>query len=134
MTIKINDYVYIPSKGLYGKVRDIFGDIESTEYLVSFICSSYNKELFCTDDLIKLEAPNFKEGDIVTGRKGVNVYGVTTEHAIMEVLRADEKSMEVKLLSHDIALCLSPSSYTVAPIFFELVRPRTNFYRGVKED
>ena len=78
--------------------------------------------------------PNFKEGDIVTGLKGADAYVVTTDKAVMEVLWITEESMKVKILSHETRPHCKGSLYNVGPIWFKLARPRTNFYRGEKED
>ena len=45
-----------------------------------------------------------------------------------------EESMKVKILSHETMPHSKGSLYTVDPIWFKLARPRTNFYRGEKED
>ena len=134
MSINVNDYVYIPSRKVYGKVDDICNVLKDIYYEITINGTCYEKVLLDEDELVKLEVPDFKEGDIVTGLKGANAYVVTTDKAIMEVLGVKEDSMEVKILSHETRPRGIGSYYTVAPIWFKLVRPRTNFYRGEKED
>ena len=131
MSLAIDDYVYVPSLGVYGRIENIG---EETVYTVEFPWSFTENKVFEESELIKLEVPDFKEGDIVTGLKGADAYVVTTDKAIMEVLGVKEDSMEVKILSHETRPRGIGSYYTVAPIWFKLVRPRTNFYRGKKED
>ena len=131
MSLAIDDYVYVPSLGVYGRIKNIG---EETVYTVEFPWSFTENKVFEESELIKLEVPDFKEGDIVTGLKGASAYVVTTDKAIMEVLGVKEDSMEVKILSHETRPRGIGSYYTVAPIWFKLVRPRTNFYRGGKED
>ena len=134
MTINTGDYVYIPIRGVYGRVTNNLRDIGGSGYLVTFRDSSRSREIFEESRLVKLEVPDFKEGDIVTGLKGAKTYAVTTDKAVMEVLWVREESMKVKILSHGTRPYSKGSLYTVDPIWFKLVRPRTNFYRGEKED
>ena len=133
MALNKNDCVYVPSLRVYGIIEDI-GEGEETFYTVTFPWDFIEDTDFLISYLVKLEVPDFKEGDIVTGLKGANAYVVTTDKAIMEVLGVKEDSMEVKILSHETRPRGIGSYYTVAPIWFKLVRPRTNFYRGEKED
>ena len=133
MALNKNDCVYVPSLRVYGIIEDI-GEGEETFYTVTFPWDFIEDTDFLISYLVKLEVPDFKEGDIVTGLKGANAYLVTTDKAIMEVLGVKEDSMKVKILSHETRPRGIGSYYTVAPIWFKLVRPRTNFYRGEKED
>ena len=133
MALNKNDCVYVPSLRVYGIIEDIW-EGEETFYTVTFPGDFIEDTDFLISYLVKLEVPDFKEGDIVTGLKGANAYVVTTDKAIMEVLGVKEDSMEVKILSHETRPRGIGSYYTVAPIWFKLVRPRTNFYRGEKED
>ena len=133
MALNKNDCVYVPSLRVYGIIEDIW-EGEETFYTVTFPWDFIEDTDFLISYLVKLEVPDFKEGDIVTGLKGANAYVVTTDKAIMEVLGVKEDSMEVKILSHETRPRGIGSYYTVAPIWFKLVRPRTNFYRGEKED
>ena len=133
MSINVNDYVYIPSRKVYGKVDDICNVLKDIYYEITINGTCYEKVLLDEDELVKLEEPNFKEGDIVTGLKGADDYVVTTDKAVMEVLWVRENSMRVKILYHETMPSSKGSVYTVNPILFKLVRPRTNFYRGEKE-
>ena len=134
MSINVNDYVYIPSRKVYGKVDDICNVLKDVYYEITINGTCYEKALLGEDELVKLEVLDFKEGDIVTGLKGADAYLVTTESAIMEVLWVGEKEMRVKILNHETRSGCKGSLYTVNPIWFKLARPRTNFYRGEKGD
>lgn len=134
MALNKNDCVYIPSRGVYGKVDDIWNDLKDVYYEITINGTCHEKALFVEDELVKLEVPNFKEGDIVTGLKGADAYVVTTDKAVMEVLLITEESMKVKILNHETRSGYKDYTYTVDPIWFKLARPRTNFYRGEKED
>ena len=134
MSINVNDYVYIPSRKVYGKVDDICNVLKDVYYEININGICLEKVLLCEDELVKLEEPNFKEGDIVTGLKGADAYVVTTDKAVMEVLWITEESMRVKILNHETRPDCKCSLYVVNPIWFKLVRPRTNFYRGEKGD
>lgn len=134
MTINVNDYVYIPSRKVYGKVADICNALKDVYYKITINGTRHEKALLGEDELVKLEVPNFRERDIVTGLKGVDAYVVTTDKAVMEVLWVREDSMRVKILYHETRPSSKGSLYTVDSIWFKLARPRTNFYRGEKED
>lgn len=134
MSINVNDYVYIPSRKVYGKVDDICNALKDVYYEITINGTRHEKALLGEDELVKLEVPNFRERDIVTGLKGVDAYVVTTDKAVMEVLWVREDSMRVKILYHETRPSSKGSLYTVDPIWFKLARPRTNFYRGEKED
>ena len=134
MSINVNDYVYIPSRKVYGKVDDICNVLKDVYYEITINGTCYEKALLGEDELVKLEVPDFKEGDIVTGLKGADAYVVTTDKAVMEVLWVGEKEMRVKMLNHETRSGCKYYLYTVNPIWFKLARPRTNFYRGEKGD
>ncbi len=134
MSINKNDYVYVPSRGVYGRVDDISKVLSDVYYIVTINETCYEKALLYEDELVKLEVPDFKEGDIVTGLKGADAYLMTTDKAVMEVLWFEGDSMKVKILSHETSPHCKGSFYTVEPVWFKLVSPRTNFYRGEKED
>ena len=137
MSINVNDYVYIPSRKVYGKVDDICNVLKDVYYEITIFATKgarHEKTFLGEDDLIKIEVPNFKAGDIVTGLKGADAYVVTTDKAVMKVMLVREESMTVKILSHGTRPHSKGSLYTVDPIWFKLARPRTNFYRGEKED
>ena len=133
MSLAVGDYVYVHREGLYGRIKDIW-EREETFYTVEFPCYPIEDEVFEGRELVKMENPYFPKGSIVTGLKGADVYVVTTDKAVMEVLRVREESMEVKILSHETRPHCKGSLYTVDPVWFKLARPRTNFYRGEKED
>ena len=133
MSINVNDYVYIPSRKVYGKVDDICNVLKDVYYEITIFAikgTCHEKTFLGEDDLIKIEVPNFKAGDIVTGLKGADAYVVTTDKAVMKVMLVREESMTVKILSHGTRPHSKGSLYTVDPIWFKLARPRTNFYRG----
>ena len=134
MALNKNDCVYISSRGVYGRINGICKVMGEVFYEIGFNGAFSEKRLFEESELIKLEVPDFKEGDIVTGLKGADAYLVTTDKAIMEVLWVREESMKVKILSHETMRYSKGSLYTVDPTWFKLARPRTNFYRGGEED
>ena len=133
MILGKGDYVYVPQLEKYGRIVDIYGR-EETFYTVTFLWDFVEDADFEESQLVKLEVPDFKVGDIVTGLKGADAYVVTTDKAVMEVLWIKEKSMRVKILNHGTRPGCKGSTYVVNPIWFKLARPRTNFYRDEKED
>ena len=134
MALNKNDCVYISSRGVYGRISVICKVMGEVFYEVDYNGIFSKKLFFGESELVKLEVPNFKAGDIVTGLKGADAYVVTTDEAVMEVLWVREESMKVKILSHGTRPHSKGSLYIVNPIWFKLARPRTNFYRGEKED
>ena len=134
MALNKNDCVYISSRGVYGRISVICKIMGEVFYEVDYNGIFSEKYFFEESELVKLEVPNFKAGDIVTGLKGADAYVVTTDKAVMEVLCVREESMEVKILSHETRPYSKGSLYTVNHVWFKLARPRTNFYRGEKED
>ena len=134
MALNKNDCVYISSRGVYGRISVICKIMGEVFYEVDYNGIFSKKYFFGESELVKLEVPNFKAGDIVTGLKGANAYVVTTDKAVMEVLWVREESMKVKILSHETRPHCIGLLYTVDHVWFKLARPRTNFYRGEKED
>ena len=134
MALNKNDCVYISSRGVYGRISVICKIMGEVFYEVDYNGIFSEKYFFEESELVKLEVPNFKAGDIVTGLKGADAYVVTTDKAVMKVMLVREESMTVKILSHGTRPHSKGSLYTVDPIWFKLARPRTNFYRGEKED
>ena len=133
MILGKDDYVYVPQLEKYGRIVDIYGR-EETFYTVTFLWDFVEDTDFEESQLVKLDVPDFKEGDIVTGLKRAGAYGVTTDKAVMKVMLVREESMTVKILNHGTRPGCKGSTYVVDPIWFKLARPRTNFYRGEKED
>ena len=134
MALNKNDCVYISSRGVYGRISVICKVMGEVFYEVDYNGIFSKKLFFGESELVKLEVPNFKEGDIVTGLKGADAYVVTTDEAVMKVMLVREESMTVKILSHGTRPHSKGSLYTVDPTWFKLARPRTNFYRGGDED
>ena len=133
MSLAIDDCVYVPSLRVYGIIEDI-GEGEETFYTVTFPWDFIEDMDFEESQLVKLDSPYFPKGSLVTGLKGAKMYNFTNDKAVMEVLGVMEGEMKVKILSHETRPRSKGFIYTVDPIWFKLARPRTNFYRGEKED
>ena len=132
MSLAIGDYVYVPSLGVYGRIENIG---EETFYTVNFLWEFVEDADFEESQLVKLERPYFPKGTIVTGLKGAKKYNFTTDKAIMEVMdNLNDGRMLVKILKHKDRPHLLYKEHWVDSIWFKLARPRTNFYRGEKED
>ena len=134
MSLAIDDCVYVPSLRVYGIIEDI-GEGEETFYTVTFPWDSIEDTDFLISYLVKLESPYFPKGSIITGLKGARAYNFTTDKAIMEVINnGDNGRILVKVLQHSGGFRYVGELYWVIPMWFKLARPRTNFYRGEKED
>ena len=134
MLLAIDDYVYVNRKGLYGRIDDIY-EKEETLYTVTFPWDCIEDKVFEGSNLVKLESPYFPKGSIVTGLKGAKKYNFTNDKAIMEVIDNENVGrMLVKILKHSGNFSHVGTEHWVDPIWFKLVRPRTNFYRGEKGD
>ena len=134
MSLAIDDCVYVPSLRVYGRIEDI-GEGEETFYTVEFPSSYTENKVFEESELVKLEKSYFPKGSIVTGLKGCKRYIFTSDKAIMEVIdNGNDGRMLVKILQRKTKNYAVNTVHRVDPIWFKLARPRTNFYRGEKED
>ena len=135
MLLAIDDYVYVNRKGLYGRIVNKFKEGEETFYTVNFLWEFVEDADFEESQLVKLERPYFPKGTIVTGLKGCKRYIFTSDKAIMEVIdNGNDGRMLVKILQRKTRKYAVNTVHWVDPIWFKLARPRTNFYRGEKED
>ena len=129
MLLAIDDYVYVPSLRVYGRIEDI-GEGEETFYTVEFPLDSIEDTDFEESQLVKLEVPNFKEGDIVTGLKGAKTYNFTTDKAIMEVIDNENGGrILVKILEHSSRFRYEGTELWVDSMWFRHVQPTSNFIR-----
>ena len=76
-----------------------------------------------------IETPLFREGDIITGIKGTNLYGVTNEKGTYKVeeLQGTE-DMVVRVLNHPKDSIIG-YTFSVRKVFFRLVKRKGNFRR-----
>ena len=129
---RIENIRYVPSLGVYGRIENIG---EETFYNVEFPWDCIEDKVFEESELVKLENPYFPKGSIVTGLKGCKRYNLTSDKAIMEVINnGNDGRMLVKILQHKTINYTINIIHWVDSMWFKLARPRTNFYRGEKED
>ena len=129
MSLAIDDCVYVPSLRVYGIIKDI-EEGEETFYTVTFPWDSREDTDFFISYLVKLESPDFKEGDIVTGLKGAREYRFTTDKAIMKVIRnGDSGSILVKILKHSGSISYVGTVHWVDSMWFECIKFPSNFIR-----
>lgn len=127
-------YVYVPRLDKYGRVVEMF-EREDIFYKVTFPWDFVNDREFLASDLVKLESTFFQIGEKVTGLKRAKRYNYTTEKAIMEVIDRDNNGkILVKILQHKDKPHIVGAEHWVDSIWFKLVRHRTNFCRGEKEN
>ena len=129
MSLAIDDYVYVPSLGVYGRIENIW-EGEETFYTVMFLwCFTEDKD-FEESNLVKLESPYFPKGSIVTGLKGAKVYNFTNDKAILEVVdNANVGRMLVKILKHSGNFSYVGTEHWVDSMWFRHVQTNSNFIR-----
>ena len=129
MLLDIDDYVYVPSLRVYGRIEDI-GEGEETFYTVEFPSSYTENKVFEESELVKLENSYFPEGSIITGLKGAKKYNFTTDKAIMEVMNnGNDGRMLVKILEHSGSFRYVGTEHWVDSMWFLHVQPTSNFVR-----
>ena len=130
MLLAIDDYVYVNRKGLYGRIVNKFKEGEETFYTVTFSWDFVEDKRFKESELTKLEELDFKEGDIVTGLKGVKKYNFTNDKAIMKVVaKKDEGRILVEILKHKDRPSRVNSEHWVDSRWFECIKFPSNFVR-----
>ena len=129
MLLDIDDYVYVPSLRVYGRIEDI-GEGEETFYTVEFPWEFIQDKDFEESQLVKLDSPYFPKRSIVTGLKGVKKYNFTTDKAIMEVMNnGNDGRMLVKILEHSGSFRYVGTEHWVDSMWFRHVQPTSNFIR-----
>ena len=129
MLLDIDDYVYVPSLRVYGRIEDI-GEGEETFYTVEFPWEFIQDKDFEESQLVKLDSPYFPKRSIVTGLKGVKKYNFTTDKAIMEVMNnGNDGRMLVKILEHSGSFRYVGTEHWVDSMWFLHVQPTSNFVR-----
>ena len=127
MVLGKDDYVYVPSLGVYGRIENIG---EETFYTVKFPWSSTENKVFEESELVKLENSYFPEGSIITGLKGAKKYNFTTDKAIMEVMNnGNDGRMLVKILEHSGSFRYVGTEHWVDSMWFECIKFPSNFIR-----
>ena len=130
MLLDIDDYVYVPSLRVYGRIVNKFKEGEETFYTVHFLWEFVEDADFEESQLVKLESPYFPKGTIVTGLKGVKKYNFTTDRAIMEVMNnGNDGRMLVKILKHSGNFSYVGTEHWVDSMWFRHVQPTSNFVR-----
>ena len=129
MLLDIDDYVYVPSLRVYGRIEDI-GEGEETFYTVEFPWEFIQDTDFEESQLVKLDSPYFPKRSIVTGLKGVKKYNFTTDKAIMEVIDNENGGrILVKILEHSGSFRYVGTEHWVDSMWFRHVQPTSNFIR-----
>ena len=129
MLLAIDDYVYVPSLRVYGRIEDI-GEGEETFYTVEFPWDFIEDKDFEESQLVKLDSPYFPKRSIVTGLKGVKKYNFTTDKAIMEVMNnGNDGRMLVKILEHSGRPRHVGTEHWVDSMWFRHVQTPSNFIR-----
>ena len=129
MLLDIDDYVYVPSLRVYGRIEGI-GEGEETFYTIKFPWNFIEDKDFEESQLVKLDSPYFQKRSIVTGLKGVKKYNFTTDKAIMEVIDNENGGrILVKILEHSGSFRYVGTEHWVDSMWFHHVQPTSNFVR-----
>ena len=129
MSLAIDDCVYVPSLGVYGRIEDIW-EGEETFYTVTFPWDFIEDTDFLISYLVKLESPYFPKGSIITGLKRARKYNFTTDKAIMEVItNGDNGRILVKVLQHSGGFRYVDGLHWVDSMWFHHVQSPSNFIR-----
>ena len=129
MVLGKDDYVYVPSLGVYGRIENIW-EGEETFYTVEFPWCFIEDTDFEESQLVKLDSPYFPKGSLVTGIKGAKMYNFTTDKAIMEVIYNENVGkMLVKILKHSGNFSYVGTEHWVDSVWFRHVQPTSNFIR-----
>lgn len=124
--MKLNDLLYSDSFGIYALFK--YKAPQPNRIVVYDLTNerirTLDKSMFRV-----IETPLFREGDIITGIKGINFYGVTDEKGTYEVeeLQGTE-DMVVKVLNHPKDSSIG-CTFSVRKVFFRLVKRKGNFRR-----
>ena len=130
MVLGKDDYVYVPSLGMYGRIVNKFKEGEETFYTVSFSWDYIEDKVFEESQLVKLDSPYFPKGSLVTGIKGAKKYIFTTDRAIMEVIDNENVGrMLVKILKHSGNFSYVGTEHWVDSMWFRHVQTNSNFIR-----
>ena len=127
--MKVGDWVYTPSLGVYGRIKNIW-EGEETFYTVEFPWCFIEDKVFEESNLVKLESPYFSKGSIITGLKEAKAYNFTTDKAIMEVIDNENGGrILVKILQHEDRPSRVNSEHWVDSRWFECIKFPSNFVR-----
>lgn len=124
--MKLNDLLYSDSLGIYALFKRKARQPNWIEV--------YDLTNECVRTLDKsgfrvIETPLFREGDIITGKRGINFYGVTDEKGTyrVEELQGTE-NMLVRVLNHPKDWSIG-GTFSVRKVYFRLVKRKGNFRR-----
>ena len=124
--MKLNDLLYSDSLGIYALFKHKAPQHNRIEvYDLTNECGrTFDKSRFRV-----IETPLFREGDIITGIKGINFYEVTNEKGTYKVeeLQGTEY-MIVKVINHLKDLSIG-YTFSVRKVYFKLVKTKGNFRR-----
>ena len=124
--MKLNDLLYSDSLGIYAlfKLKARQPNWIAVYDLTNACVRTLDKSGFRV-----IETPLFKEGDIITGKRGINFYGVTNDKGTyrVEELQGTE-DMVVRVLNHPEDWCIG-GTFSVRKVYFRLVKRKVNFKR-----
>ena len=124
--MKLNDLLYSDSLGIYALFKS---KAPQPNRIIVYDLTNKCGITFDKSRFRVIETPLFKEGDIITGKRGINFYGVTNEKGTyrVEELQGTE-DMVVRVLNHPEDWSIG-DTFSVRKVYFRLVKRKGNFRR-----
>ena len=124
--MKLNDLLYSDSLGIYALFKC---KAPQPNRIVVYDLTNECVRILDKSRFRVIETPLFREGDIITVIKGINLYGVTNEKGTYKVeeLQGTE-DMVVRVLNHPKDSSIG-CTFSVRKVFFRLVKRKGNFRR-----
>ena len=116
--MKLNDLLYSDSLGIYALFKY---KAPQPNRIVVYDLTNQCGRTFDKSRFRVIKTPLFREGDIITGIKGINFYGITNEKGTYRVEKLQgTEDMLVRVLNHPKD-CSIGCTYSVGKNLFRLV-------------
>ena len=124
--MKLDDLLYSDYLGIYALFKY---KAQQPNRIVVYDLTNQCERTFDKSWFMVIKTPLFREGDTITGKKGINFYGVTDEKGTYKVEKLQgTEGMVVRVLNHPKDSSIG-STFTVRKDFFRLVKRKGNFRR-----
>jgi len=124
--MKLNDLLYSDYLGIYALFKY---KAPQPNRIVVYDLTNQCVRTFDKSRFRVIKTPLFREGDIITGIKGINFYGITNEKGTYRVEKLQgTEVMLVRVLNHPKDYSIG-CTYSVGKNLFRLVKRKGNFRR-----